>query len=37
MALDIARAIRGAKKVLGPSKSQDFVQGTILIPWTGPI
>ncbi len=27
----------GAKEVKGPSKSQDFVQGTILNLWTGPI
>ncbi len=37
MALDMARAIKGAKKVFGASESQDFVQGTSLIPWTGPI
>ena len=32
-----ASAIFRAKKVVGTSKSRDFVQGTILDPWNGPI
>ena len=32
-----ARGDFGAKKVKNPSKSQDFLQGTILNPWNGPI
>jgi hypothetical protein len=33
----LAAGAKGAKKVEGPSKSQDFVQGTILNPSNGPI